>query len=49
MTGSRAPAKTDLWHDPRVYLSAIRRRKSTEEGFPWTIPLVAGLDALEFD
>ena len=31
-----------------MYLSAIRRRHSSDEGFPWNVPLVAGLDALEF-
>ena len=32
-----------------MYLSAIRRRATHAEGFPWTLPLVAGLDALTFD
>ncbi len=32
-----------------MYLSAIRRRSSNEDGFPWNIPVVAGLDLLEFD
>jgi predicted ATPase len=32
-----------------VYLTAIRRRPTTEDGFPWNVPVVAGLDSLEFD
>ncbi len=32
-----------------MYLSAIRRRPSGEDGFPWNVPVVAGLDTLEFD
>jgi predicted ATPase len=32
-----------------MYLTGIRRRSSNEDGFPWNVPLVAGLDALEFD
>jgi predicted ATPase len=32
-----------------MYLSAVRRRpREGEAGFPWTIPLVASLDALDF-
>ncbi len=33
-----------------MYLSAIRRdhRTAPDEGFPWTLPLFAALDALEF-
>jgi predicted ATPase len=35
--------------DSSVYLSAIRRRQPRDETvFPWTVPLVASLDALEF-
>ena len=32
-----------------MYLSALRRRRCHNEGFPWTVPVVAALDALEFD
>jgi predicted ATPase len=32
-----------------VYLSALRRRRSNDEGFPWTVPVVAALESLEFD
>jgi hypothetical protein len=31
-----------------VYLSALRRRRCNNEGFPWNVPVVAALDALEF-
>jgi predicted ATPase len=31
-----------------VYLSALRRRPCDNEGFPWNVPVVAALDALEF-
>lgn len=31
-----------------MYLSALRRRPSAVEGFPWTLPVVAALDTLEF-
>jgi predicted ATPase len=32
-----------------VYLSALRRRRSNDEGFPWNVPVVAALESLEFD
>jgi predicted ATPase len=32
-----------------VYLSALRRRRSSDEGFPWNVPVVAALDVMEFD
>jgi predicted ATPase len=32
-----------------VYLSALRRRRLNDEGFPWNIPVVAALQSLEFD
>jgi predicted ATPase len=32
-----------------VYLAALRRRATQSEGFPFTLPLVSGLQALEFD
>ena len=32
-----------------MYLSALRRRRSDNEGFPWNLPVVNALDALEFD
>ena len=31
-----------------MYLSALRRRQTNDEGFPWNVP-VAALDSLEFD
>lgn len=31
-----------------MYLSALRRRHSNNEGFPWTVLVVAGLNTLEF-
>ena len=37
-----------VWQDTRVYLSALRRRESDQEGFPWNVPVVAALRALEF-
>ena len=32
-----------------MYLSALRRCRPNDEGFPWTIPVVAALESLEFD
>jgi predicted ATPase len=32
-----------------VYLTAVRRRSSNGDGFPWNVPVVSALDALEFD
>lgn len=32
-----------------MYLSALHRRPSHDEGFPWNIPVVAALETLEFD
>jgi predicted ATPase len=40
-----------MWQDTRVYLSAVRLRESdsANEEFPWNVPVVAALKALEFD
>lgn len=32
-----------------MYLSAVRRRRHEQEGFPWTVPVVAALESLEFE
>lgn len=31
-----------------MYLSAVRRRRSADDGFPWNLPIIAALDNLEF-
>lgn len=36
-------------YDPSVYLSALQRNRSRDDAaFPWTVPVVASLEALEF-
>jgi predicted ATPase len=45
----RPRTENHLWHDTPVYLSALRRRRSNDQGFPWNVPVVAALDSLEFD
>jgi predicted ATPase len=32
-----------------MYLSAVRRCRPNRDGFPWTVPVVAALEVLEFD
>ena len=54
--GQRSPVHSILHsslhipsHNQSVYLASVRRRPQHDrDGFPWTVPLVAALDLLEF-
>src|SRR5688572_31861848 len=41
--------RMSMTDNDRVFVTAIRRKaRRTEEGFPWTVPVVAALEAIEF-